>query len=71
MFWGKTAQQLTDIERALLVQEVQHLKMQEGETVDAETVTPEQESGWTRFVAGFKEGWNEPMISEKIEKKTN
>ena len=69
MFWGKTAQQLTDIERALLAQEVQHLKMQEGETVAAETVAPEQESGWTRFVAGFKEGWNEPMISEKIEKK--
>mgnify|MGYP001020146691 CR=1 FL=1 len=31
MFWGKTAQQLTDIERALLVQEVQRLKMQEAE----------------------------------------
>jgi hypothetical protein len=63
MFWGKTAQQLTDIERALLVQEVQHLKMQEDETVDAETVAPEQESGWMRFVAGFKEGWNEHRIT--------
>lgn len=64
MFWGKTAQQLTDIERALLVQEVQHLKMQEGETVAAETVAPEQESGWTRFVAGFKEGWNEKSFDD-------
>jgi len=69
MFWGKTAQQLTDIERALLAQEVQHLKMQEGETVAAETVVPERESGWVRFATGFGEGWNEPMISEKIEKK--
>ena len=67
MFWGKTAQQLTDIERALLAQEVQHLKMQEGETVAAETVTPEQESGWTRFVEGFREGWNEKIAVEDNE----
>jgi len=60
MFWGKTAQQLTDIERALRAQEVQHLKMQEGETVGAETVVPERESGWVRFATGFGEGWNDP-----------
>ena len=69
MFWGKTAQQLTDIERALLAQEVQYLKTQE-ETVCAETVAPEKESGWTRFVAGFKEGWNEEVAVEDYEDQT-
>ena len=50
--------------------EVQHLKMQEGQTVGAETVVPERESGWTRFVAGFKEGWNEEVAVEDYEDQT-
>lgn len=59
MFWGKTAQQLTDIERALLAQEVQHLKIQEGD------ITTKQESGWTLFAEGFREGWNEEVPKGK------
>jgi len=69
MFWGKTAQQLTDIERALLVQEVQRLKMQEDEAAgDAAVAAPKEESGWARFVEGFKEGWNEKVPSNTHDK---
>ena len=62
MFWGKTAQQLTDIERALLAQEVQHLKIQEGD------ITTKQESGWTLFAEGFREGWNRKVPSNTHDK---
>ena len=66
MFWGKTAQQLTDIERALLAQEVQRLKMQEDEAAgDVASVAPQEESGWARFMEGFREGWNEEVPKRK------
>lgn len=71
MFWGKTAQQLTDIKRALLVQEVQRLKMQEAEAAgDAAVAAPQEESGWTRFVEGFRDGWNEEVAVEDYEDQT-
>lgn len=71
MFWGKTAQQLTDIERALLVQEVQRLKMQEDEAAgDVVVATPKEESGWARFVEGFRDGWNEEVAVEDYEDQT-